>query len=276
MTLSIADIHNHLVPGVDDGARDEVEAAAALGKLVAGGVGLVLTTPHVDASILERAARFPRFHEAIERAWQGVVERARDQELAVELFLGREIKLDTARPEVDDPRLRLNAGRFVLVEFPRLRVPPGSEDVLHYMGGRGWIPVVAHVERYGYGEARDIRLLEQWRAAGAVLQVNAPSLVGRYGPAARELGWELLERGWVDLLASDYHARGETWLDEARSALDKRGAGEQARLLLDVNPRRVVADATLEAVPPLPPRAGRWKRLVAALGGGDPRDAERA
>jgi protein-tyrosine phosphatase len=264
------DVHSHLVPAVDDGARDLDEAVAAVDRMVAAGVTRVLTTPHIDASVIARPDVFERVQRSVETAWHAVMERCRECHPTIELYLGREVMLDVAAPEFDDARVRLNGGRYVLVEFPRLNIPPGAEDVLYHVVARGQIPVVAHVERYFY-HGDEERALEEWRHAGALLQVNAPSLLGKYGPVPRAFAWELLSRGWVDLLASDYHARGETWLLEARDALVERGGEEQERILMGLNPRHVLMDETVEDVPPLAladSRADRWSRLRRIFGGG--------
>jgi protein-tyrosine phosphatase len=265
---ALADVHSHLVPAVDDGARDVVEAVAAIDRLAAAGVRYVLTTPHIDASVIIRQEAFARLQRVAEVAWRTVVERSRERHPGIALHLGREVMLDTAVPDLDDPRVRLNGGRYVLVEFPRLNIPEGSEDVLYHIVARGWVPVVAHVERYFY-QGPEVDILTEWRAAGAVFQVNVASLLGKYGPRARALAWELLIRGDVHLLASDYHARGETWIPEAWAELTKEGGEDQARLLLGTNPRRIVRDEPLEDVPPLALRRGkgRWS-LRRILGGG--------
>jgi protein-tyrosine phosphatase len=258
----LIDIHSHLVPGVDDGSRDLGESLAALDRLAAAGVTRVLTTPHIDASIVARSEVFGRIQSAVEAAWRRVVEACRERQPGMSLHLGHEIMLDAALPALDDPRVRLNGGRYVLVEFPRLNIPPGTEDVLYHILGGGRIPVVAHVERYFYHGLED-QTLEEWRHTGAVFQVNTASLLGGYGTVARHLAWELVSRGWVGVLASDYHARGETWIPEARAALAEHGGTEQERLLLRANPRRIVMDEPIEDVPPLEiaRSGGAWARL---------------
>ncbi len=262
MNVEIVDVHSHLVPGVDDGARDADEALTALDRLVEAGASRILTTPHVDASTVLREDLFAREQAGVETAWSAVAERFAGRAPQVSLYLGREVMLDTPAPVFDDRRVCLNGGRYILVEFPRLNIPPGSEDALYRIVSMGLVPVVAHVERYHYHGARD-RILGEWRDTGAAFQVNAPSLVGAYGNAAEAVAWELLSRGWADLAASDFHARGGTWIPEARAALAERGGGEQERLLLAENPRRIVQDQPLREVPglPLPPAAGRWSRL---------------
>jgi protein-tyrosine phosphatase len=253
--IALADIHSHLVPGVDDGARDRAEALEAIDRLVAAGVNLVVTTPHLDVHLVGRRELFERFQKTVEAAWSTVVEACRKRHPDLELHLGREVMLTVAEPDLDDPRVRLNGGGYVLVEFPRLTVPPDSEELLRHVRAGGYVPVLAHVERYHYRDLDVEQTLESWRALGAVLQVNAPSLAGAHGHDARALAWEILRRGWAGVLASDYHARGKTWLDIVRDELIRRGGRDQIRRLYDVNPRRIAADQPVEAVPPLPTAA---------------------
>lgn len=265
----LVDLHSHLVPGVDDGARDLEESLAALDRLAAAGVSRVLTTPHIDASILARSAVFGRIQSAVEASWRTVVEACRERHPSMSLHLGHEIMLDTALPDFEDPRVRLNGGRYVLIEFPRLNIPPGTEDVLYHIRRGGRIPVVAHVERYFYHGIED-QTLEEWRHTGAVFQVNVASLLGGYGTVAQQLAWELVSRGWVGVLASDYHARGDTWIPQAQAALVEQGGTEQARLLLRANPRAIVMDQSIEEVPPLEivRSGGTWSRLRGMFRGG--------
>lgn len=256
----LVDFHSHLVPGVDDGARDLGEAVRGVETLAAEGVRHVLTTPHLDASVIARGELFERQQREVEEAWFRVVDACVDRDPPMSFHLGREILLDTATPELADPRVRLNGGPYVLVEFPRLNLPGGSEDVIGHITALGYRPVIAHVERYLYqGEAP--ALWEEWRHSGAALQVNAASYVGRYGAAARELAWRALELGWVDLAASDYHARGRPWISQAREELAAAGGAGQDRLLFEVNPRNLLRGEPLEPVEALELRRGAWSRM---------------
>lgn len=244
------DIHSHLVPGVDDGARDLAEALAAIDRLVAAGVGAILTTPHLDASLLGRRGFFDRSHGYVEAAWAEVVEACRRRHPGLALHLGREILLDVAAPDLRDPRVRLNGGPWVLVEFPRLEIPARLGERVHPLCTDGRRPILAHVERYRFA-GPPLEALSPARSAGAAFQLNAGSIVGVYGPAAEAAAWMLLEAGWIDLAASDDHARGVCRLGEARRRLEEQGGALQAELLFAANPGRVVAGLPLEPVPPL-------------------------
>ena len=256
----LVDFHSHLVPGVDDGARDLGEAVRAVETLAAEGVRHVLTTPHLDASVIARPELFERQQLEVEEAWFSVVDACVDRDPPMSFHLGREILLDTASPQLSDPRVRLNGGPYVLVEFPRLNLPAGSEDVIGHISGLGYRPVIAHVERYLY-QGDPVPLWDEWRHSGAALQVNAASYVGRYGAAARELAWRALEMGWVDLAASDYHARGRPWITQAREEITASGGTAQERLLFDGNPRSLLRGEPLEPVAALERNQGPWSRM---------------
>src|SRR5690606_18130079 len=95
------------------------------------------------------------------------------------------------------------------------------------------------------------------------LQVNAGSVLGRYGDGARRVALALLERGWVDYIASDYHARGRAHLRACRAYLEELGGAEHARLPIEATPAGV-----LEGEPPIPVPPLRTKRgLLARIAG---------
>ena len=96
--------------------------------------------------------------------------------------------------------------------------------------------------------------------------MNAGSLLGRYGDAARRAAWTLIERGYAHVVASDYHARGTVDSAAARQAILERGADEQASLLFDVNPGRILDDEEPFDVAPLPAGSARgWRRMTSWL-----------
>ena len=243
----VVDLHTHLMPAVDDGARDAEAASRAAEKLADAGVAVVAATPHVDAGDLGRdGARRDRLAE-LDRGWEEL-RRAAGEEL--EVVRGAEVRLDAPSPDLSDPRLRLAGGRAVLVEFAALRLPPDGEAQIAEVAEAGWLPVLAHPERYRGIAARPEEAVA-WREAGAALQVSCGSLAGQYGRQAREAAWRLLEEGTAALLATDWHARGPIPLEGALQALRERDAGEQARLLLTENPRRILEGERPVPVPPV-------------------------
>jgi protein-tyrosine phosphatase len=263
-TSRVVDFHNHMMPGVDDGAVDAAESREGLERLRDEGVRALITTPHVDASLVLRPDLWEPRMSQMDAAWSGLRAVAAALEPVMPVWRGAEIRLDVPDPDLSDSRLRLAGGAFVLVEFPYFAVPPRSDRTLGWLCGQGWVPVIAHPERYA-GVRGDDALIASWREAGAYLQVTTGSLLGRYGGEARELALHLIGRGWVDYLCSDYHARGRPQVAACRTLLDELGAGAQADLLMSVNPSRLLEGDAPLAVPPFPIRRGLWSRLSAAL-----------
>lgn len=253
------DFHNHLIPGVDDGSADAEQSARALEAFHAQGVRTVVATPHVSGAVtIDAALRAGRLAE-LDAGWEAL-ERAAAAFPDMRVLRGAEVMIDTPVPDLSDPRLRLGGTNFVLVEFPFMNVPPNAEQALFAVRMAGWTPVLAHPERYGNADTT-FADAEGWRRVGALMQVNAGSLLGRYGDRAQTQAWGLLERGMADYVCSDYHARGTPLLGECRARLEARGAGEQAVLLTETNPERLLAGHAPLAVPPL---AGQplWRRLL--------------
>ncbi len=250
------DFHSHLMPGVDDGARDLREALEAVGRMVRAGIDRICTTPHLRASDTHDPARLEERLAELDAAWDQVSRVAGERFPDLQFERGCEISLDAPDPDFSDPRLRLAGTQFVLVEWPRLQIPPRTEHVLQRIRADGYMPILAHPERY-HGIEHDMDLAGAWRASGAYLQVNQGSLSGRYGRKARKVACTLLSYGWVDYLSSDFHARRhlDIYLGEARAFFFERGGREQLQLLTVSNPSRMLGGEAPLPVPPLS-RAG--------------------
>lgn len=265
---SITDFHNHLAPGVDDGAQDPEDSAAGLARFRAEGVAQVIVTPHFMGSLTRDPARLEERLAELDAGWErlGTVVRAAAEGPAgaMRVERGAEVMLDVPDPDLADGRLRLAGGPFVLVEYPALRLPPvNAEFAIAELRTRGWIPVVAHPERYRNLDP-SLAELERFRRAGAFLQVNAGSLFGEYGKTAAGHARRILASGAADYVASDYHARGEPGMQRFVRAMADAGFGEQAELLTAANPARLLAGEPPLRVPAVQPRhesRSLWERL---------------
>lgn len=253
------DLHNHVIPGVDDGARSREGARAAVAALAAQGVARIVATPHVDGSLTANPRALDARLAELDEGWARL-EGAIPDDAGVEVDRGAEIKLDSPEVDLSDPRLRLAGSRAALVEFAYLTVPPRSPEALARIVEAGYQPVLAHPERYR-GMGGSLKRVGAWLEAGAYLQVNAGSVLGRYGDRAEEIALALLQGGWAQLMGSDYHARGEPEVAAARRLIEGRGGAEQARLLFEENPTRLLDDQRCLAVPPLARRVTLGRRL---------------
>jgi len=245
------DIHTHLLPGVDDGSPSAEVSMPVLERFVNDGVEIVVCTPHLDAS---KAA-----HAPYERHVEILAALRARAVVCPELRLGWEIMLDIPGVDLRDARFGLGGSSAVLVEFPRMMVPPNASEELFRLRMSDIVPVLAHPERYwGCTVAR----VDEWRRVGAVIQMDVAGLFAS-GPQA-SLAASMLERGLVDVLASDTHGDGRA-LSPARQWLLEIGAPEVADLLTRRNAAHLLADRPIEPVPPIERRRGMFGRLKELL-----------
>jgi len=256
--MAIIDFHNHLMPAVDDGARNLDDTRAALRAFRAAGVTGAIATPHFAGSLTLEPNNLAGRMAELDRGWQQLQQCAGQEQFQV--WRGAEVALDVPSPDLGDERLRLAGTHFVLIEFAYMAVPLNSAEILAGIRADGWIPVLAHPERY-------VRMVQQpalparWRAAGALLQLNGASLLGRYGAEPRIVARRLLAAGHADFVCSDYHARGSPRTADYRALLAEQGGQEQAELLLEVNPARLLRNEAPLPVPPLAQRPAVWQRV---------------
>jgi protein-tyrosine phosphatase len=168
--------------------------------------------------------------------------------------------LDIPGADLRAPRLGLGGSTAVLVEFSHGCVPPTAADELFRQRMSGIVPVLAHAERYWGTTAERV---EEWRGAGAVIQVDSAALHS-HGRTQR-LAVELLQRGLVDVIASDNHGDSRS-LVTARDWLRDIGAAEQAQLVTETNASRLLDNESPLPVPPLEPRRGMLSHLRALFG----------
>lgn len=241
------DIHSHLLPGVDDGSRSIDISLGVLRQFATDGVECVVLSPHLVAS---QASRAPyEKHCAILETLRGAAPPV------PALRLGWEIMLDAPNVDLRASHLGLGGSRAILVEFPRTSVPIGATKELFRLRSGGSVPVLAHPERYW---GCTVERVVEWRAAGAVIQMDTAGLRGTGGIA--KLSRALLEAGLVDIFASDNHGDMRS-LATARAWLLDVATREHADLLTRTNAGRLLNEEELVPVPPLSPKRGVFARL---------------
>jgi protein-tyrosine phosphatase len=257
--LDLVDLHNHLVPGVDDGASSSQESLTYLRALAADGVRRMAVSPHLDARLVHEPNALYRRLDRLEAAFQELQEaRAAEPDLPT-LTFSQEILVpdaETATLVFLEPRVGIRGTDYATIEFG-FELPEDPAAVVRAVRDAGRRPIVVHPERYRRGTAPvGIEEIESWREAGAILQVNGGSVLEGYGPGIATLAWEILARGLAGLLGTDHHGASRPVSPAAVvRKLTRRGAGEQARLLFSENPGRVLDDRETISVPPHRPRA---------------------
>lgn len=200
--MRLTDLHAHILPGVDDGARTEAEAVRMLDEASAAGVVTLVATPHQNG----RSAPREKCREAYDR----LVPLARAR--GIELLLGFELNvLQIRKTDAWEPYTFSHAGQaqpFLLLE---LMVDTPLKEAAFLVSGiarRGVTPILAHPERYDFVR-KDPRAAQELRAYGGLLQVDAGALLAPLFNPERRAARRLLSLGMVDCVASDAHRPGD-------------------------------------------------------------------
>lgn len=237
------DLHSHILPGLDDGARTMNDALSMARMALDSGITAMAATPHCAG---DRAAE-------VYDAWQRLRGALREQELPLHLYLGMEIfgTFETARLLREGKLFTLNGSRYPLIEFQFRSDGADETAILRSVIQEGYRPVVAHPERYEYIQ-QDPQLVNQWMQMGCLFQVNRGSLMGRFGSQAQETAFALVDRGFATAVASDAHSyRMRTpWMADVRELLEREFTPTAAKYLLRRNPRAILRN---EQLPPVEP-----------------------
>lgn len=237
------DLHTHVLPGVDDGPDEVRDSVALCRAAAAAGCEVIVATPH------QRHASWENTDPSLLTAC--LDELRAELGPTPKLLLGAEVAVDSRL--LDDLDALPNSGilplagtRYLLLEADRHMPGPDPVDLSHELILRGWLPIFAHPE-FIPSLYRDLELLSDLVAGGALLQVTSGTLLGRFGRGTQRIAIQLLEAGLVHVLASDAHDL--RWrppdLAEARAAVAERWGEETAWRLCVGNPRAIIHDRPL-------------------------------
>lgn len=199
--LELIDLHTHILPGLDDGARDYDQALSILGKAEQAKVTKVALTPH----ILNTPT--PAFVNKILQVFDELKEKTASEQIDIELILGAEVFIspDASKIVTNFPSLTLNqSGQYLLLELPLHEIPEYAPQVIYELIVQDITPILAHPERNIVFQKKIGKLLE-YISQGVLIQVNITSLAGYYGRKAKKTAQEILEKGLANFLASDVH-----------------------------------------------------------------------
>ena len=199
MSSQLVDLHCHILPGIDDGAKNLDVSMSLIQKEMEDGVVGIVFTPHFHYERITLDA----FVQQRKMAYRSVVAQLAERKLPLAVKLGAEVYFTTALASLDLSKLAFAGSRYILIEFPTSIHPGGIEDTLFAVQNRGYTPILAHVERYPY-VTEDPTLLYRWVSSGALAQINASGLV-RGGHTAKWLH-KLLDWNLVHLMCSDCHS----------------------------------------------------------------------
>jgi protein-tyrosine phosphatase len=230
------DTHCHLLPGVDDGPATQAEALDLARVLERDGVSFVVCTPHYSR-------HHPTDHGLAHDRLRALVAAMASAGVSLEAGVAAEVSPEYAvAAPLDALAARSIAGRFVVVEVLPATPATFFAAVEARLAEAGLHPIFAHPERCEAVQRRP-SCLDGNRRTGSLVQVVAPSLLGRWGKAAAAAAWRLVDSGCADLLASDAHGatRRQAHLREAVALVAQRLGATVAADLSERNPAVVLA-----------------------------------
>lgn len=194
------DLHSHLLPGLDDGVQSFDEAGEIIRMFQALGYKKLITTPHVISDSYRNTSETILAKLADLKAWLAQRELAIDIGAAAEYYLDEELVAHVQRQQ---PLLTFG-DRYVLFEINFMVEPLNLKDFIFLLTTQGYIPVLAHPERYVFLQNRPDKL-EDLINRGVLFQLNINSLSGYYSKPAQALARKLIEKKMVHFVGSDCH-----------------------------------------------------------------------
>jgi len=241
----MVDIHCHLLPALDDGAREEAVAIEMAKMAAADGITHVVATPHSNYRY--------QFDPEVNRRKRDELQQVVGDSLTI--LLGCDFHL--SYENLEDLRLHpdqytINGNQYLLVEFADLGVPPSIDRIFFDLLSRKLTPIITHPERNPL-LSRSLGQIQNWIGSGCYVQVTAGSFLGRFGKHAMKVSLSLLRHNMIHFIASDAHdtVHRPPQLSKACRVIAAEQGEDAAHALAEANPRAAIEGRILPFQPPL-------------------------
>lgn len=251
------DLHSHILPGTDDGAKTLEDAVEMCRQAAADGTTTMVATPHRFDGVY-KSEPVDVLRRRLAELQQAVGPNPR-------LVLGCELHFthDIVRHLIEaKDAITINDGPYVLIEFPPFAIPTGCEPVIYQIISAGFRPIIAHPERNIAIQDRPERYFNL-SELGLYSQIDSASLLGKFGREAQTTAQRLLECNLCHAISSDAHSprRRRPGLSRVYEVARDLVGDDVARALVIDNPQAVVDGEPLPYVPdaiPKPAKHSRW------------------
>lgn len=239
------DLHSHILPNIDDGSRSLEESIKIIKQAVSNGVTDIIVTPHFILG-----SSYNKEKKENKKLLAELQEKVKNENIDINLYLGNEIFVDIEMVSLLTKKKisSLNDTRYVLFELPMNNEYKNIRKTLFDLQSAGYIPVIAHPERYRVIKENP-KLVEELKEAGAVFQSNIGSLLGRYGKEAKKTLEILLKHEAITFLASDIHHSRDTFYEDIpklKKILKKIISDDYVEELFETNGRKVLNNEKIE------------------------------
>ena len=199
-TDAFVDIHSHLLPGIDDGAKDMDTSIALLLKMASYGIKNFITTPHVLGNV------YPNSSEVIKQKLAAVKKELEKRKIkGISIQAAAEYMLDEEFSALLDQKdILVLKDNYILVEMSYFSAPINLYELLFKIQLKGYKPVLAHPERYNFYHT-DFKNYYKLKQAGCLFQLNLLSLTDQYGKGVQKTSEKLLKENLYDFVGTDTH-----------------------------------------------------------------------
>ena len=193
------DIHSHLLPGIDDGVKTLKDSIEVIKRFKFLGYHKLITTPHIFSDL------YPNTSEIIQEKLYIVQNELKKENIEIILEASAEYYLDIKFLElIEDDELLPFMGNYILFETPCTSKLIILDVAIESIIRKGYIPVLAHPERYHYLYSDNLELYKQLKRMGVLFQVNLKSLQS-HSRSIKKTALKLIQSGLVDFIGSDAH-----------------------------------------------------------------------
>ncbi len=248
------DLHNHIIPCIDDGSASIAESIEIAKEALASGfTGIFCTSHFAEELFLER--------EDNELYLNDLRKALKNENINIELYSGNEVFISSDILEwlKENKFQTLNKGKYFLMELPMHTTNISYlNDLIYDITNEGYIPIFAHPERYTFVQENPNALIELINS-GALFQMNYGSLIGFYGKSAQKAAAILLKNNMIHFLATDNHRKKTIYrkMDEIILKVKKIIDDDTFEILTRVNAERVLKNLDIIADSPKP-----YKRFI--------------
>ena len=198
--IKLIDIHSHILPGIDDGAKDLETSIRMLEMAENDNTKIMFATPHYYHGHYEAT------YDEVVKNIQILQYKLKNKVINVEIYPGQEVFLDKFTVELYKSGIikGLNDSNYLLLELPMENYSKSFIDIIYELRLLGARPIIAHPERYSY-ILDNIYTINEFIQEGCLVQLNSGSIIGNFGKSVERTAKKLIENGVCNFIASDAH-----------------------------------------------------------------------
>lgn len=238
--LNMIDFHSHILPGIDDGSRNMEQSIQILKEAKEAGFSKVISTSHY----------MEEYFECDETKRRELLDNLQKNIDGIDLYLGSEIYITNNIVDLikENSASSINDTKYVLFEFPLAETKPmNDKEVIYRLIENGYVPIIAHPERYPFIQ-KDPDYLFELSDMGALFQANYGSIIDMYGSKAKKTLKKLLKNDLISFFGTDTHRPEQvfTKMPQILKKLKKLLSEEEIEKFTTINPQKVLDNEDID------------------------------